>query len=347
MRFSFTRPFVYAGLLALPVAAASVHIYVTNSAGDSMDVIDAKSNKVVQVIPDIEQAQAVDFSADGTRVYVSIESAPVLDVIDRKSGNLIKQVPLSGRPDHISVTKDGKRILVAIARTPGAMDVVDATTLEKIKSIPMQFRLHYVYVTPDGKYAVATSTVGHNAVVINLDTYEKEWEINVGNETRPIAFETNADGSTHRMFVEISDFSGFLVVDFASHKEVGRIHLPDLPEQFGAAEGRLQVPCHGIGTAPDGKTLWVNSTLNNAVFAYSLPDLKLLGHVVLPVLRLAGRAPIGAVPEWLTFTPDSKTVYVSNSGGDSISAIDISAIKTVAIIPVGDIPKRINTLVTR
>ena len=331
----------------MPLTAGSARIYVTNSAGDSVDVIDPEVNKVVQVIPDIEQAQAIDFSPDGSRVYISIESESVLDVVDRKTGQMIKKVSLSGRPDHISVTKDGKRILVAIAKTPGAMDVVDAVSLEKIKSVPMKFRLHYVYVTPDGKYAVATSTVGKNAIIIDLATYEIRGDINFGKETRPIAFETNPDGSTHRMFVEISDYSGFLVIDFAAQKEIERIHLPDEKEQFGVAEGRSEVPCHGIGIAPDGKTLWVNSTLNNAVFAYSLPDLKLLGHVILPVLKLPGRAPIGAVPEWMTFTPDSKTVYITNSGGNSVSAIDVRSIKEVAVIPVGDIPKRLNTLVLR
>ena len=53
------------------------------------------------------------------------------------------------------------------------------------------------------------------------------------------------------------------------------------------------------------------------------------------------------VPNWITFTPDSKTVYVSNSTLNSVSAIDVAAIKTVATIPVGQVPKRIGTLMLR
>ena len=45
------------------------------------------------------------------------------------------------------------------------------------------------------------------------------------------------------------------------------------------------------------------------------------------------------------FTPDSKVVYVSNSGTKSVTAIDISTLKIVALIPVGEVPKRMNTLV--
>ena len=106
-------------------------------------------------------------------------------------------------------------------------------------------------------------------------------------------------------------------------------------------------PAHGIGVAPDGKTLWANSHAANAVFVYSLPELTLLGHAALPDLRLPGRDPIGAIPDWLTFTPDSKTVYVGNSAFNTVVAIDVQTRKIVATIPVGQVPKRMNTLVMR
>jgi YVTN family beta-propeller protein len=99
--------------------------------------------------------------------------------------------------------------------------------------------------------------------------------------------------------------------------------------------------------APDGKSLWVNSTLANAIFKYSLPDLKLMGYTALPEVLTLGHAPTSSVPEWITFTPDGKVVYVSNSGARSVSAIDAATLKLIAVIPVGEVPKRINTLVLR
>jgi YVTN family beta-propeller protein len=56
------------------------------------------------------------------------------------------------------------------------------------------------------------------------------------------------------------------------------------------------------------------------------------------------RAEIGAVPEWITFTPDSQRVYVSNSGARSVSVIDVRTLKSVDVANVGEVPKRINTL---
>ncbi len=334
-------------LAALPASADTVRVYITNSAGDSIHVIDPATNKVVQVIKGIEAAHGIDFAPDGTRVYVSNEADSTLDVVDRKTGKIVNKVPLSGHPNNIAVTKDGARVVVGIADDPGALDVIDTASLKRAKSIPVNGRLHNVYVTPDNKFVVTGSIRTKVLTVIDLKTEQVAWELKLDEGVRPMAFEAGPDGSTRRIFVQLSKLNGFAVVDFAARKEVARVKLPDEPTGFGIAERRGDAPSHGMGVAPDGKTLWVTSIFANAVFAYSLPDLKLLGHAKLPELKLAGRAPIGAVPNWVTFTPDSKLLYISNAGARSVSVIDTKAIKRVATVPVGEVPKRINTLVMR
>jgi YVTN family beta-propeller protein len=320
-------------------------IYVTNSAADTIDVVDSATNKVVQVIRGIELPHGINFSPDGSRVYVSNESESMLDVVDRGSGQITKKIELSGRPNNITVAKDGRRVLVGIRTLPGAVDVIDTTSLTRVKTIPVNRSVHNIYVTPDGKYAVVGSIESKSATIIDLATDEVAWEVAFDRGVRPMAFEANPNGSTRRIFVQLSGFHGFAVVDFAKRAEVARINLPGQPGGFGILEGRTGTPSHGIGVAPDNKSLWVNSTFANAVFAYSLPDLKLLGHSALPLVHPLGHPPTGAVPEWITFTPDSKTVYISNSGARSVSAIDTKTLKSIAVIPAGEVPKRINTLV--
>ena len=336
---------VRAGAADPPASSKSALIYVTNSAGDTVDVIDSATNKVVQVIHGIELPHGVGFSPDGARVYISNESDKMLDVVDRVSGKILQTVPLSGRPNNLTITKDGGRVLVGIRSDPGVVDVIETTSFKRVKSIPVDGGVHNVYVTPDGKYAVSGSLESKAATVIDLQTEHAVWEVKFDRPVRPMAFETNPDGSTRRIFVQLSLFNGFAVVDFAKRAEVARIKFPDKSPGFGIAEGRQVTPSHGIGVSPDGKSLWVNSTFANAVFAYSLPDLKLIGSVELTEVHPLGRAPSGAVPEWITFTPDSKLVYVSNSGAKSVTTIDVSTLKVVALIPVGEVPKRMNTLV--
>jgi YVTN family beta-propeller protein len=109
--------------------------------------------------------------------------------------------------------------------------------------------------------------------------------------------------------------------------------------------GRLDAPSHGIGVHAQDNTLWVTSIPQNAVFVYSLADLKLQDTIKLPELKLPGYALGGAVANWVTFSGDGKTIYIANSGLRSVTAIDTGSHKVKAVIPVGEVPKRINTLV--
>jgi YVTN family beta-propeller protein len=342
---------LYFGLLLLLVpissSAGEVRIYVTDNGGDRVDAIDPATSKVVQVISGIAVPHGIGFSADSSRIYVSSESKNALDIVDRVSGMIIDEVGLSGHPNNIAVTKNGGRVLVAIREGKGALDVVDTAKRALSKSIPVNGPLHNVYGTPDGKYAVTGSIEGRMLTVIDLSTEQPTWEVPFEAGVRPMAIEANPNGSTKRIFVELSDLNGFAIVDFTTRKEVARIILSELPFKYNGDHTDDGEPCHGITVAPDGRSLWVNSIVDNAVFAFSLPDLQPLGHVSLPVRERSGQPPIGASPYWITFTPDSQRVFISNAALESVSVVDATAMKLVAVVPVGNVPKRSATLTPR
>ena len=334
-------------LLAMPVVAGTALIYVTNRGGTTIDVIDAATNKVVQTIGNIESPEVVRFSPDGSRLYIPYRGANELLVMDRKSEKIIKKVPLSGWPNEAQTTLDGKLVLVCIRNTAttvedvGALDIIDTKSLEKVKSIPVERGLHDIAVTADGKYAAAGAPGGHFVVVFDLQKMEIAWRVHYDYGVNPIVIENNPDGSGKRIFVQLGPTNGFSVVDFAQRKEVAFIKVPDEPKGFGNG---CEAISHGIGISPDQKTLWVNSRTANSVFAYSLPDIKLLGHVSLPEQPVPGKPNRGSSPAWVTFSPDSKTVYISSCGIKTVTAIDTQGMKEVARIPVGEMPDRISTL---
>lgn len=313
-------------LLAMPVFAASVRLFQTNAGGDEVHVIDSATNKVVLDIKDIEIPHGVTFAPDGTRAYITCEAESTVWVTDTRTGKLLGKANLTGHPNNLSVSKDGKRLFVGIVSAPGAVDVIDTSSLKLIKNIPTKGGVHNTFITPDGKFDIAGSVVGKILTVIDVNTLVPVWELKFDLGVRPIAFEKAQDGSTNRMFVQLSGYHGFAVVDFKTHEEVTRIKLPDFPNGGYVGGG---APSHGIIVSPDNKTLWIDSSPAHAVFAYSLPDLKLLGYVK-----------VGAVPDWLAFTPDGETLYVANSGSNSVSAIDASTRKELTRIPVGQVPKR-------
>ncbi len=77
--------------IAMPVAAGTAWIYVTNRGGTTIDVIDSATNKVVHTIGNIESPEVVRFSPDGSRLYIPYRGANELPlVMDRKSEKIIK-----------------------------------------------------------------------------------------------------------------------------------------------------------------------------------------------------------------------------------------------------------------
>ena len=164
----------------------------------------------------------------------------------RKTLKITRSIPLSGHPNNIGISKDGRRVYVSIAVAPGAVDVVDTASLEKVKSIPVKGAVHNTYVTPDGKYVVAGSIQGKTITVIDQKTEEPAWSLEMDLGIRPMAFLTNPDGSTKWIFAQLSAFNGFAVIDFATHKEINRIKLPDLPRGQGSVSlGRERVARYG------------------------------------------------------------------------------------------------------
>lgn len=317
-------------------ASAQVRILQTNSQGDNIHLIDPTTLKIVGEIKGVPINHGAAAAPDGSRFYISSEAEQTLHVIDGKTLQTVKKIPLTGRPNNISISRDGRRVYVAIVSAPGAVDVIDTATMEKAKSIPTKGGIHNVYVTPDGRHVVAGSIAGRLMTVIDQKTEEPLWTLfDVG--VRPMTFETNADGSTKRIFVQLSDFHGFAVVDFAQRKEVSRVELPnDIPPEKVDKGPFNASPSHGLGVAPDGKTLWVTSRPNARVYVYSLPELKLLGA-----------ADLGGRPDWVTFTPDSKQVYISTENTNSVVVLDVAGRKEITKIKVGASPKRNITVVLR
>jgi len=328
-----------AGAVALSaLASQSLHgsskvvIVQTNSAGDNIHIIDPATNKVIGQIEGIEVNHGAAVAPDGSRIYVSNEAMTTLDIVDGKTLKVVKQVKLSGHPNNIAVGRDGRRVFVGIIQAPGGVDVIDTASMTNIKTLPTKGTIHNAYVTPDGKYVVAGSIQGKTINVFDEKTGEPAWTLEMDLGIRPMTFSANPDGSTKWLFAQLTGFNGFAVVDFDTHKEIKRIKNPDLPP------GRETVPegsdpSHGMAVTADQKTLVVCSRLNNALYSYSLPDLKPIGTAFLG----------GKGAAWVTLTPDGKKAYVANAVTDDVSVIDVASMKEVALIPVGYVPKRNTT----
>jgi len=333
---------------------SKLRIIQTNSAGDNIHIIDAGTNKVVGEIKGIEAPHGLAVAPDGSRIYVSEQADKTLTVIDGKTLQIAKRIPLSGNPNLVDITPDGRWIYVAIALTyddysefpqikanpSGGVDVIDAASLQKVKTIALRGGIHDLNVTPDGKYVIAGSSRGARPPanlmnVIDVRANEVAWSLLINPAPSPMAISSNPDGSTKWIFAQNGSLNGFAVFDFATQAKINEIKFPDIPVDKQNRHGGPSVS-HGIMLTADQKTLLINSRLNSTLYAYSVPDLKLLGTA-----ELGGR---GA--GWLVITPDDKTAYVANEHTNNVSVVDIKTMKETALIPVGFAPARNATWVT-
>jgi YVTN family beta-propeller protein len=339
---------VYAAMKGNP----KLRVLQTNHAGDTVSIIDPATNKVVGEIPGIEMAHGLSAATDNSQIYIAQESTATLLVVDGKTLQITKRIPLSGSPNLVQLTPDGKTMYVSInlrwdivtnfpelqAEPSGGVDVIDTASLEKIKTISIPGGIHDMYITPDGKYVVAganrnkvpqckcgISAPTNLGNVIDTTTNEIAWTFSMNPAASPMAISKKPDGSTDKIYAQ-NDTHSFRVVDFATHVVSNPVPLPDIAPALQNPGGNS----HGIGITSDQKTLLVNSRRNSAVYAYSLPDLKLLGGATLS----------GKGAEWLVISPDDKTVYVSNSQTNNVSVVDIAAMKETGVIPVGFAPAR-------
>ncbi|MGH9644566.1 MAG: hypothetical protein ACRD3Q_19350 [Terriglobales bacterium] len=358
MRAFFYRLLCLGVVLAITAGvswAAPGELYVLNRLGGTVSVIDPTSNKIVRTI-DIPYPRGAAFSPDGTLAYISSEEEHTLDVIDRKTGTITQKVHLSGHPaGNLALTKDGRFLLIGLTpfldlavkhhdpKDSGGEDIIDTSTFTLVKTIHIAEGIHDTFLTPDGKYAILGADLGTFAEIIDIKTLEPVWKIPFDRAVLTIAIESGRNGSTSRLFVELKNFNGFAVVDFAKHKEVARINLPDpIKFKFGGGlrpDGSLQFnPTHGTGISPDGKMLWVTSRATNYAYVYALPRIKLITKVYMPEQDLPGQPAGGADPHWVVFARDGKTVYICLSAIDEVFALDAHTFKQVARIPVGKRP---------
>lgn len=314
-------------------SAVPVRIIQTNAAADNSSVIDPVTNKVIATIDDIEIPHGVVGAPDGSQLYITNEAMHSLDIVDSRTLRVKRRIPLSGRPNNVAVMGDGSKVYVGIMEMPGSVDIIDVASMTNVKTLPVNGAIHNVYVTPDSRHAVAGSIHTSTINVIDTQSDELAWTLEMSSGVRPMTFDTNPDGSTRNIFVQLSGFHGFAVVDFASQQEVARIEHPAVAGQEAHYDGLQGAPAHGLGVSPDGKTLWSTSKVYSTVYIHSLPDLEEIAQVY-----------VGQHPEWVTFTPDNKTAYIGAAGDHVTYAVDVATMKTVARIPVGQVPKRVATV---
>ena len=306
-------------------AATRSILYVGNSLGDDITIIDLPTQKVISTLKVGHLVHGICAQGDGRKAFVTIESNNTLKVLDTKTNTIIDTIDLPGRPNECAVTTDGRYVVVPLLPPVNSAVIIDLAAKKIVKTIEVR-KPHNCFTPEGGSNTVVYCEARDSSFIrrIDLRTMEVTNDVGVAGDPRP--FIVTADEKT--LYTALSGLHGMATIDLVN-KTMSQIALPPMPWMNCRVEPP-NTPVHGITMTPDGKKIWITSVSDGAVYVYDIASKK-----------LGKKITVGACPNWISFSADGKYAGVSNADTDDASILDVKAEKEIARIKVGTAPKRV------
>jgi YVTN family beta-propeller protein len=325
-------PSVLGILLALAVPAAAQEpaknirqkLYITNSQGDDVTVVDLATNKPIGRIVVGPHPHGIAAPKSQDFILITIEGGKVGELvwIDPHTDKVIKRMECGPAPNALAVTPDGKFAYVPCSN--GSFEVIDLAQMKIVERIRTGGRPHNTVCSADGKHMYLAPMGDIKKVLIaDTSTHKVVGEIPFGDVVRPIAI--SADEK--HIFAQVDGLVGFEMADIAERKVIHRV-ADTLTEEQKKVPSRS----HGVGVRPDQKELWECDLAHSTVHVFDLTGAK---------PEQVAAIPMGGHVYWLTFSADGKFCYVSVLSKNEAAVVDTDTKQIVARIPAGKEPKRL------
>jgi YVTN family beta-propeller protein len=299
-------------------------LYVTNSAGNDVTVVDVATNKPIGRIEVGLHPHGIAVPASQDVVLVSIEGTKPGELvwIDPYTDKVIKRMPIGPAPNQLAVTPDGKFAYVPVS--DGHYEVIDLAKEKIIERIFTGGRPHNTLCSADGKRMyLAPMGAPKKVTIVDVATHKPIGVIPFSNVVRPVAL-TNDE---KRLFAEVDGLVGIEMADVAKRKMIERVPADLSPEKKTKASRS-----HGLGIRPDQKEIWECDVEHMEVHVYDITGER---------PKQTATIPMGGRVYWLTFSPNGKYCYVSVRSRNETAVVDTTTKEIVARIPAGKEPKRL------
>jgi len=305
--------------------SVSSKLYVANSAGTDLHIINPTTNKIINRVEVGPQPHGLVATRDGKQLFLTIENTegdegelvwfdPVYDRVTRR-------MKVGPRPNQLACTPDGK--LVYVPCDDASWWVIDTVNAKVVKRIATGGRPHNTLCSPDGKRMYLGPKGSYHVLIVDAVDHKLIGEIATSDAPRPIVL--SKDGK--RLFANVDTLIGFEVADVAKRKVIHRVEA-EVPEGLLRKASRS----HGIGLSPDEKELWMCDVFHDRTYVFDITREK---PVQIATIEMKGGG------YWISFAPDGKYCYISERIGDSVAVVETATRKVVARIEVGKVPKRL------
>ena len=333
---------ILGGCLGLPLIAATPaptareYLYVANTLGGDISVVEIPGHRVVGTIPASVVGNDPDdviSSRSGDVLYVSRLDTKDVIAVSTSTEQVLWRLDVGGVPNHLTLSRD-ERFLYVPLYDKGLLVVVDTKRHEIVARPEVGKGAHGTVLGPSGKSVYVGMMEANQVAVVDAMRHEVRRIIPLPEGVRP--FQVSADETT--LYAQLSKLHGFVVVSLKTGRVIRTVELPTLGKDLPTPtlEKSHFVMNHGLGLAPDGKRLVANASLLGFVAIYSVPELELMGTI-----------PVGREPNWVVFSKDGRFAYVSNRRDNTVSVISVADSKEAARVRVGEFPQRMTVALAR
>jgi YVTN family beta-propeller protein len=301
-----------ANMLSPAVSGVPYRIYVPNSGGSTVTVIDPNTYRVITTYQTGSEPQHVVPSYDMRTLYSTNDLANSLTPIDPHTGLPAgPNIPVDD-PYNMYFTPDG-RYAVVVAEAHAHLDFRDPHTFALEHRIDVNCSgVDHIDFAANGAYLIATCEFSGQLVRVDLHTLKVDGYLDLpGSSPQDIKL----DPTGHTFYVADKNHAGVWLIDAASFRPVG--FIPTGPD------------AHGLYPSRDDRDLYVTNRGNGSITVIDFATEK---------IATTWRIPGGGSPDMGNVSPDGKVLWVSGRYNAVVYAISTTNGQLLAEIPVGSQP---------
>ena len=303
----------HAGMISAAARQDPTRVYVPNSAGDSIDVINPQTYKIIDHFAVGALPQHVTPSHDLKTLYVNNDVGNTLTPIDPRTGRPEKTIPVDD-PYNLYFTIDG-RYAIVVAERLHRLDFRSAHSFRLVRALTVPCAgVNHMDFSPDGHYVVASCEFSGRLLKVDVRHFRV-----LAVRTLPRRFSVPQDvrSSPDAKVFYVADLAagGVWEINPVNLKVIGFIHT-------GAG-------AHGLVVGRNGKVLYVANRSEGSVSVISFRKRQVIRK---------WRIPGGGSPDMGDVSADGKVLWLSGRYNSEVYAIDTRSGRLIARIPVGASP---------
>lgn len=137
--------------------------YVTDSADNTVSVIDLARRKVIATITTGAFPHGLHISPDGQEIYVADVKDKSVSVISVAAAKEVSRIPVGKGPVQVGFTPNGQHVYVSL-RDENNIAVLDTARRKKIAAVPVGRNPIQLFVTPNGRTLSTLRTRAQNRI---------------------------------------------------------------------------------------------------------------------------------------------------------------------------------------